>query len=197
VDERKPQSVGGPSGEEAAAGGGVKVTAPVKKGKKDAGAVKMNAAATEALGEGEAQGAGEVKMNAVPKAKKSRGKGAGDVKMSTVLKEAEVVTGGVAAVEEAMAKLKKNKGKGDAKVNASRQQGGLEAVQVSAVVKEGDEAKGAGRGLHSSTFRLNVSAFCGIGGAIGGYQGVVEAVLGALMGCSGCILCICVRNGSG
>jgi len=26
--------------------------------------------------------------------------------------------------------------------------------------------QGAGRGLHSSTFRLNVSAFCTIGGAL-------------------------------
>ena len=29
-----------------------------------------------------------------------------------------------------------------------------------------------GRGLHSSTFQLNVSAFHGIGGQIGGFQGV-------------------------
>jgi hypothetical protein len=28
-----------------------------------------------------------------------------------------------------------------------------------------------GRGLHSSTFRLNVSALCGIGGAFGGCLG--------------------------
>jgi len=46
-----------------------------------------------------------------------------------------------------------------------------------------------GRGLPSSTFRLNLSAFCGIGGAIRGYQGVVQEVLGAIMGCSGYILC--------
>jgi hypothetical protein len=31
-----------------------------------------------------------------------------------------------------------------------------------------------GRGLHSSTFRLNLSAFCGIRGAIRGCQGVVR-----------------------
>jgi len=30
-----------------------------------------------------------------------------------------------------------------------------------------------GRGLHSSTFRLNVSAFCGIGGAFRGCVGGV------------------------
>ena len=31
-----------------------------------------------------------------------------------------------------------------------------------------------GRGLHPSTFRLNVSAFCGIGGAFRGYYGVLR-----------------------
>jgi len=31
----------------------------------------------------------------------------------------------------------------------------------------------AGRGLHSSTFRLDVSAFCGIGGAFRGFLGGV------------------------
>ena len=30
-----------------------------------------------------------------------------------------------------------------------------------------------GRGLHSSTFRLNLSAFCGIGGAFRGCLGVL------------------------
>jgi hypothetical protein len=35
-----------------------------------------------------------------------------------------------------------------------------------------------GRGLHSSTFRLNVSALCGIGGALGGCVGGVYGVLG-------------------
>jgi len=33
-----------------------------------------------------------------------------------------------------------------------------------------------GRGLHSSTFRLNVSAFCGIGGALRDCLGVVLRV---------------------
>jgi hypothetical protein len=46
----------------------------------------------------------------------------------------------------------------------------------------------AGRGLHSSTFRLNVSAFCGIGGPSGGAYSVFEGVMG-IMGCFGCILC--------
>jgi hypothetical protein len=46
-----------------------------------------------------------------------------------------------------------------------------------------------GRGLHSSTFRLNVSAFCGIGGAIRGYRGIVRGALGVMMGFSGGIWC--------
>jgi len=44
-----------------------------------------------------------------------------------------------------------------------------------------------GRGLHSSTFRLNVSAFCGIGVAIRGCPGAVQGVLGLIMGCLGCM----------
>jgi hypothetical protein len=39
------------------------------------------------------------------------------------------------------------------------------------------------RGLHSSTFRLNVSAFCAIGGAFRGCIGDVEEVLGNIKGC--------------
>ena len=35
-----------------------------------------------------------------------------------------------------------------------------------------------GRGLHSSTFRLNVSALCGVGGAIRDCLGGVEEVSG-------------------
>jgi hypothetical protein len=46
-----------------------------------------------------------------------------------------------------------------------------------------------GRGLHSSAFRLNVSAFCGIGGASRGCLGVVYEVLGGIRGCLGCTLC--------
>jgi len=48
-------------------------------------------------------------------------------------------------------------------------------------------------GLHSSTFRLNVSAFCGIGVAFRDCcSGVFRrwyGVLGDIEGCSGCILC--------
>jgi len=33
--------------------------------------------------------------------------------------------------------------------------------------------RNTGRGLHSSTFQLNVSAFCGIGGAFRGCIGVI------------------------
>ena len=46
------------------------------------------------------------------------------------------------------------------------------------------------RGLHSSTFRLNVSAFCGIGVASRGCLGGVQKVLGGgrgVRGCSGCM----------
>jgi len=39
--------------------------------------------------------------------------------------------------------------------------------------RHGGDGKPGGRGLHSSTFRLNVSAFCGIGGVLGGCIGVV------------------------
>jgi hypothetical protein len=46
-----------------------------------------------------------------------------------------------------------------------------------------------GRGLHSSTFRLNVSAFCGMGGAFRGCLGGEWEVLGVRCGCLGCILC--------
>jgi len=46
-----------------------------------------------------------------------------------------------------------------------------------------------GRGLHSSTFRLNVSDFCGTGGAFEGCSGGVYGVLGGIGGCIGCIMC--------
>ena len=39
---------------------------------------------------------------------------------------------------------------------------------------------GGGRGLHSSIFRLNISAFCGIGGAFRGCLGGAQAVSGAV-----------------
>jgi len=47
----------------------------------------------------------------------------------------------------------------------------------------------SGRGLLSTTFRLNVSAFCGIGYACRDCLGVVLGVSGVTWGCSGCILC--------
>jgi hypothetical protein len=49
-----------------------------------------------------------------------------------------------------------------------------------------------GRGSHSSTFRLNFSAFYGIGVHLGVAYWVFrgcQGVLGDVMGCSGCILC--------
>jgi len=36
---------------------------------------------------------------------------------------------------------------------------------------------GEGRGLHSSTFQLNLSAACGIGGALSGRLGAVQGVI--------------------
>jgi hypothetical protein len=51
---------------------------------------------------------------------------------------------------------------------------------------EGDVA---GRGLHSSTFRLNVSAFCGIGGYIYGLFRRGPGGVRESRGCRGCILC--------
>jgi len=56
----------------------------------------------------------------------------------------------------------------------------------------------AGRSLHSLTFQLNVSAFCGIGGVcrdyVGGDLGVFRGRYGILGGVQGIL---CVRNGSG
>ena len=43
------------------------------------------------------------------------------------------------------------------------------------------EQHGSGRGLHSSTFRLNVSAFCGIGVAFRSCSGSVYQVLGGIL----------------
>jgi len=54
---------------------------------------------------------------------------------------------------------------------------------------------GSGRGLHSITYPLNMSAFCEIGGASSGCLGGVEEVAGFTRGGLGGI--ICVRNGSG
>jgi len=50
---------------------------------------------------------------------------------------------------------------------------GIEAARA-CIIREINHTMGAhGRGLHSSTFRLNVSAFCGIGGAFRGCSGGV------------------------
>ena len=45
------------------------------------------------------------------------------------------------------------------------------------------------RGLHSSTFRLNLSDFCGIGGAFRGCVGSVQEVSGGIKEYHGCVLC--------
>jgi hypothetical protein len=47
----------------------------------------------------------------------------------------------------------------------------------------------SGRGLHSSTFRLNSIAFCGIWGECRGFLGGVQGVLGGIRVCLRCILC--------
>ena len=47
------------------------------------------------------------------------------------------------------------------------------------------------RGLHSSTFQLNVNAFCGTGGVL---MGLFLGLLGVFGGVQGVF---CVRNGSG
>ena len=51
----------------------------------------------------------------------------------------------------------------------------------------GAASSAGGRGLHSSTFQLNVSALRGIGGAFKGCSGGVRGVRGCFLG----------RNGSG
>ena len=48
-----------------------------------------------------------------------------------------------------------------------------------------DSTAAAGRGLHSSIFWLNVSAFCGIGGAFRGCLVGVSKLLRIISGCSG------------
>ena len=47
----------------------------------------------------------------------------------------------------------------------------------------------AGRGLHLSTFRLNLSAFCGIGGTLRRCLGCVQGVSGGIRGRLGCMSC--------
>jgi len=57
-------------------------------------------------------------------------------------------------------------------------------LQVLGVVGKGS----SGRGLHSSTFQLNVSALCGIGVAFRGCPGGVEGVSGAVRWYLGCVI---------
>ena len=53
-----------------------------------------------------------------------------------------------------------------------------------------------GRGVHSSTVQLNLSALYGIGGARRGCVACVNK--GGLRRCLGCVGCfVCVRHGSG
>jgi len=47
-------------------------------------------------------------------------------------------------------------------------------------------ARVPGRGLHLSTFRLNVSAFCGIGGCVEGLFRGCQGDPGGVWGCLGC-----------
>jgi hypothetical protein len=55
-----------------------------------------------------------------------------------------------------------------------------------------------GRGLHLSTFRLNLSAFCGMWVHFGDVEGVVSEVSGGMKEYEGVFrMCVCVRNGSG
>jgi len=54
---------------------------------------------------------------------------------------------------------------------------------------EGHPVWRAGRGSHSFTFQLNVSAFCEIGGAFRGCLGGVWEASGGIRGCLGCISC--------
>ena len=46
-----------------------------------------------------------------------------------------------------------------------------------------------GRGLHSSTFRLNVSALCEMGVHLGLFIGCFRRIFAGIRGCLGCILC--------
>jgi len=57
-----------------------------------------------------------------------------------------------------------------------------------------DNEDNVGRGLHSSTFRRNVGAFCGIGGA---FRGCVRGVWAVLRGMRVVWGVCCVRNGCG
>ena len=52
----------------------------------------------------------------------------------------------------------------------------------------GAAARGVdGRGIHSFTFQLNVSAFCDVGGCVEGLSRGCLAVEGGVMVCLGCV----------
>ena len=63
--------------------------------------------------------------------------------------------------------------------------GGLLLVVVAVVVEV--VLGGMGRGLHSSTSQLNLSALYGIGGTSRGCAGAVYGVLRGRRGCAGCV----------
>ena len=67
---------------------------------------------------------------------------------------------------------------------------GLDAVNVELRELRLNAGLISGRGLHSSTFRLNWSAFYGIGGARRGREARVKGVFSA------CRVFLCVRHGS-
>jgi len=70
----------------------------------------------------------------------------------------------------------------------------LSGFQSDSTLRQRDiRARPPGRGLHSPTFRLNVSALCGIGGALrvclGGAQGMLGGISGVSGGVYGVFLC--------
>ena len=78
---------------------------------------------------------------------------------------------------------------------------GLDKIIADHAAREGDNksgngaAGGAGRGLHSSTFQLNLSALCTIGGARRRCVARVNWMLGGVEGVV-CRVFSCVRHGS-
>ena len=61
--------------------------------------------------------------------------------------------------------------------------------RVTVVPRSSWETGHLGRGLHSSTSRLSVSAFCGLGGEFRGSLGGVQKVSGMFGGVLGCMFC--------
>ena len=61
---------------------------------------------------------------------------------------------------------------------AAIQGGGVESERKAAAEAVAQRRDVAGRGLHSSAFRLNLSAFYGIGVHLGAVQGVLGGVRG-------------------